>query len=87
MSGARRGILSIMSPAPASDRFYADLPSFHDFNDFADFSAYRSTPDDWVVLAGDIVGSRAAIAAGRYKAVNMLGAAVITAAPSMFTAL
>ena len=63
----------------ASESFYADLPSFSVFEDFADFEAYAPVPGDWVVLAGDIENSTGAIAAGRYKAVNMLGAAVITA--------
>ena len=67
------------NPAGDSGRFYADLPGFSEFGEFADFSAYRPLPDDWVVLAGDIRGSTQAIAAGQYKTVNMLGAAVITA--------
>ena len=61
------------------DRFYADLPAFRSFRDFADFAAYTPFPEDWVVLCGDIEGSTPAIAAGRYKDVNMVGAAVITA--------
>ncbi len=68
-----------MDAWPLSDRFYADLPPFRDFDRFAEFAAYQPAPDDWVVLAGDIVSSETAIAAGRYKAVNMLGAAVIMA--------
>ena len=63
----------------ASETFYADLEPFQAFEDFADFGAYAALPDDWVILAGDIAGSTRAIAEGRYKAVNMLGAAVITA--------
>jgi hypothetical protein len=62
-----------------SERFYADLPPFSEFEGFAEFGAYRPLPEDWVVLAGDVRGSTAAIADGRYKAVNMVGAAVITA--------
>ena len=62
-----------------SDRFYADLTPFTDFASVADLDGYAPAPDDWVVLAGDIVGSGRAISQGRYKAVNMLGAAVITA--------
>jgi hypothetical protein len=62
-----------------SHRFYADLPSFSEFERFAEFDAYRPVPEDWVVMAGDVRGSTAAIAEGRYKAVNMVGAAVITA--------
>ena len=58
--------------------FYARLEPFHAFDDFAAFETYAPVPDDWVVLAGDVIGSTEAIAAGRYKAVNMVGAAVIT---------
>ncbi len=63
----------------ATDHFYQTLEPFEAFEDFADFSAYTPLPEDWVLLVGDIRGSTRAIADGRYKAVNMLGAAVITA--------
>ncbi|MFK7944237.1 MAG: DUF3095 family protein, partial [Paracoccaceae bacterium] len=55
--------------------FYARLEPFRTFEGFAAFEAYAPVPDDWVVLAGDVVGSTKAIAEGRYKAVNMVGAA------------
>ena len=55
--------------------FYSSLSAF---SEFAEFDAYTPFPADWVVLAGDIQGSTDAIGAGRYKAVNMVGAAVIT---------
>lgn len=63
----------------ATESFYADLPAFERFEEFADFSAYAPVPDDWTVLVSDVVGSTRAIAEGRYKAVNMVGAASITA--------
>ncbi len=62
-----------------TEHFYAELPAFDDFEGFTDFDAYAPVPADWVVLAGDVRGSTAAIAAGRYKAVNLVGAAVLTA--------
>ncbi len=40
---------------------------------------YRPLPDDWALATADIVGSTKAIADGRYKAVNMAGASVISA--------
>jgi hypothetical protein len=40
---------------------------------------YRPVPDDWTFGLADVVQSTAAIAANRYKAVNMAGAAVIAA--------
>ncbi len=68
-----------MNRADPPTEFYAALPSFSEFGDFAKFDAYAPVPDDWVVLCGDIRGSTRAIEEGRYKQVNMVGAAVITA--------
>lgn len=62
-----------------SDDFYARLEPFHLFEQIADLGAYSPVPDDWVVMIGDITGSTRAIAEGRYKSVNMVGAATITA--------
>ncbi len=59
--------------------FYADLPVFRDFSSFTDFSSYTDVPKDWIVMISDVVGSTNAIKAGRYKDVNMVGAASITA--------
>jgi hypothetical protein len=39
----------------------------------------RPLPDDWVVGFSDVIGSTDAVAKGRYKAVNMVGAGVIAA--------
>lgn len=44
-----------------------------------DAANYSPLPDDWSLAAADIVGSTAAIRSGRYKAVNMAGASVISA--------
>lgn len=65
--------------AGSNERFYADLSGFSDFGQVVDLTGYRPVPDDWVVLISDVTGSTAAIADGRYKDVNMLGAATITA--------
>ncbi len=64
---------------PASARFYEDMPSFDDFAGFTDLGRYRPLPGDWQVVIADIRGSTKAIAQGRYKDVNMMGAACITA--------
>ncbi|MFQ5565838.1 MAG: DUF3095 domain-containing protein [Paracoccaceae bacterium] len=72
-------ILGVMNSTVPPSQFYAALPSFSDFDDFAEFAAYAPVPGDWVVLCGDIRGSTRAIEEGRYKQVNMVGAAVITA--------
>ena len=63
-----------------TERFYADLPAFTDFAEFSDLSAYKPLPADWTVFVSDVVNSTQAIQAGRYKAVNMAGAATIMAA-------
>ncbi|WP_299480106.1 DUF3095 family protein [uncultured Roseibium sp.] len=62
-----------------TDNFYSELPSFSDFSNVADLGNYRPVPDGWYVLAADIVSSGQAVASGRYKDVNMTGAAVIAA--------
>ena len=59
--------------------FYDQLPRQTAFSDLADPALYTPLPDDWIVGTSDIVGSTAAIAAGKYKVVNMIGAAVISA--------
>jgi hypothetical protein len=63
----------------SSRGFYADLEAFDDFSGIADLDNYRRAPDDWHVVIADVVSSTAAIAAGRYKDVNMIGAACINA--------
>ena len=63
----------------ASDGFFETLPSFTEFEGVTDPSHYRSLPGDWLLAASDIVESTRAIEAGRYKAVNMAGASVISA--------
>ncbi|WP_158818380.1 DUF3095 domain-containing protein [Methylocapsa sp. S129] len=59
--------------------FYAAIPVFDSFADVMKPSRYRPLPEDWVVGFSDVVGSTKAIAQGRYKAVNMVGAGVIAA--------
>ena len=64
-----------------SDRvdFYSTVPVFGDFSEAVRGASYRPLPDDWVVGFSDVVGSTKAVADGRYKAVNMVGAGVIAA--------
>ncbi len=59
--------------------FYDTLPLLHDFTRLADPAHFVQVPDDWVVGVADIVDSTGEIARGRYKTVNMVGAAVISA--------
>ncbi|MEQ9693180.1 DUF3095 domain-containing protein, partial [Shimia sp. SDUM112013] len=59
--------------------YYENLPRVADFDRLADPAGYMPLPDDWVVGVADIVGSTQEIARGRYKTVNVVGAAVISA--------
>ena len=59
--------------------FYDELPRRVAFSELAHPAHYTPLPDDWVVGTSDITGSTAAIAQGKYKVVNMIGAAVISA--------
>jgi hypothetical protein len=62
----------------ASD-FYEAIPVFDDFAEAVRAENFRPLPDDWAVGFSDVVGSTEAVANGRYKAVNMVGAGVIAA--------
>lgn len=59
--------------------FYDRLPVFDGFTDVVDPSRYRPLPASWWVGMTDVVGSTRAIDEGRYKAVNTVGASVISA--------
>jgi hypothetical protein len=58
---------------------YSDLPRIGDFSAVLTPESFTDLSDDWVLGLSDVVASRDAIAEGRYKAVNMAGAAVISA--------
>jgi Protein of unknown function (DUF3095) len=60
-----------------SDSFYGGIPVFRGFTKLMEPQLYSPLPGDWTVGVADIVESTRAIAAQRYKAVNMAGAAVI----------
>lgn len=65
--------------AGGTDVFYGRIPVFRGFSSLMDPELYSPLPDDWSIGVADIVESTKAIAAQRYKAVNMAGAAVIAA--------
>jgi hypothetical protein len=78
--GARAGI----EPGAASGvtggaGFYAALGPFGDFAGIGDPARYVEAPADWLLVMADIKDSTEAARAGRYKDVNMVGAACITA--------
>ena len=68
-----------MSAPANSGSFYTGIPIFRGFGSLMDPALYAPLPDDWMIGVADIVESTKAIAAQRYKAVNMAGAAVIAA--------
>ena len=59
--------------------FYAQLPVLTEFADVGRPERYTPLPDNWHVVMCDVRNSTAAVEAGRYKNVNTVGAAVITA--------
>ena len=59
--------------------FYDGLPRESDFLRLTEAGAYHALPDDWLIGVSDIVDSTGHVAAGRYKTVNMVGAAIISA--------
>ena len=62
-----------------TEQFYTNLPAFADFSDVGRAERYAEAPRDWYVIITDVKGSTKAIEQGRYKEVNLLGAASITA--------
>jgi hypothetical protein len=62
-----------------ADDFYETIPILDSFADAVRAENYRPLPDEWVVGFADVVGSTEAVANGRYKAVNMVGAGAIAA--------
>ena len=66
-----------MAQPGGSDTFYGSIPVFRGFTKLMEPQLYAPLPDDWAIGVADIVESTKAIAAQRYKAVNMAGAAII----------
>ena len=62
-----------------SERWLKTVPILENFAQVTDASHYAALPDDWHIGISDVVDSTAAIEAGRYKAVNLAGAATISA--------
>lgn len=61
------------------DGFLEALPTFQQFSGVEDIARYCALPEDWALAVADVVDSTGAIARGKYKAVNMAGASVISA--------
>ena len=62
-----------------SDPFFDTIPAFTEFKDVVQKDRYRTLPEDWLIGVADVVDSTSALQAGRYKAVNTVGASVISA--------
>lgn len=62
-----------------TDPFYNTLPRRRAFEELTDAAQYAPLPEDWVIGVSDVVNSTGLVAAGQYKTVNMVGAAVISA--------
>src|SRR4029453_5609155 len=69
----------MMNIAGGTDIFYGRIPVFRGFSRLMDPKLYVPLPDDCTIAVADIGEATKAIAAQRYKAVNMAGAAVIAA--------
>lgn len=67
-----------------TNRFYAELAPIGEFESLTKASSFKNVPGDWTVIVGDIVGSTQAVAEGRYKTVNMVGASCIAAAVNVY---
>ena len=63
----------------SSESFFADLHALTSFEAVLDSQNYHPLPDDWVIYVADVRNSTEAIRRGLYRAVNMVGAACITA--------
>lgn len=55
------------------DKFYDDLPELQRFDEIFSALNYHDAPKDWIIIVTDVVNSTEAIAAGKYKQVNIAG--------------
>jgi len=62
-----------------TDSFYEELPSIDRFADLSDTGVYNPLPGDWCVAVSDVKDSTGLIRSGKYKEVNLVGAATIMA--------
>lgn len=81
MMAAKEGMIGFaMRQSGDSSNFFRDLETFEDFEDFANPAHYVAAPDDWALIITDIRTSLSAIKDGRYRDINLVGAACIAAA-------
>ena len=61
-----------------TEAFFKEIEGVLSFSEACDSSHYQPVPEGWYVVVTDVEGSTKAIQDGRYKEVNMIGAACIT---------
>ncbi|MEN9239801.1 MAG: DUF3095 family protein, partial [Thermostichales cyanobacterium SZTDM-1c_bins_54] len=59
------------------DQFYQSLPTLTRLIQITEPEHFVPVPQDWLIAMTDVVGSTAAIRAGRYKEINLIGACSI----------
>ena len=64
--------------------FYSNLPTFDKFSEVLESKHYTPVPDDWLIVVTDVKGSTKAIEAGRYRDINLVGAACLIAIKNAF---
>ncbi len=63
----------------SNPEFFSQLPNIHHISEITVPENYHELPHGWVIAISDVRGSTKAIEAGRYKEVNGVAAATITA--------
>lgn len=71
----------------SSEDFYQQLRPFQRFQEMTREVHFHPLPDDWVIVIADVVNSTGAIAEGKYKDVNTIGAACIVAVKNAMATL
>src|SRR5271166_394749 len=66
-----------MKVGVSTSSFYDELPVLEDFLDVTDPARFIPVPDGWLIAETDVQGSTEAIRRGKYKDVNVAGAASI----------
>ena len=66
-----------MNVGVSTRSFYDELPVLEDFLDVTDPARFSPVPDSWLIAETDVQGSTEAISKGKYKDVNVAGAASI----------
>lgn len=62
-----------------TSEFFRNVPQFSQFSGVIENNNFYPAPNDWLIVIADIRSSTKAVAAGKYKDVNMIGGAVICA--------